>query len=179
LRFYLKERTSALHSQLDAIVGKLDTLKCYERYLRAALSFRDPLEKAVVQAQPLGQLGWSPKSIAGAIREDLDDLGFAVPASDHPAATIKNASQLVGTLYVLEGSALGARVLYKRAEALGLSAGFGARHLAGQAADRTSWPEFLAILDRRDESTAEDTARASLAAFEHALAAFKSSFHER
>ena len=178
MRLYLKGKTSGLHRQLDAIVGDLESLPSYERYLGALLSFREPLEQAVMQAQSLGQLGWHPKWISGAIRQDIADLGLAVPAPDGPPVSIYNSSPLIGTLYVLEGSALGARVLYRRAQALGLSASFGARHLARQAEGNTTWPEFLAMLGRHDSSHAEDTALASVAAFEHALTAFKGSLCE-
>lgn len=177
LRQYLKGRTAPLHSELDAIVGKLDTLRSYKHYLDALLSFREPLERAVRQARPLARLGLRPKFIASAIRRDMDDLGLP-PAPDMGATTIIDTSQLVGTLYVLEGSALGARMVYRRALDLGLSAQFGARHLACQMQDKASWPEFLAVLDRHDQSNAEDTARASVAAFEHALIAFRGSLSE-
>lgn len=178
MRQYLKGRTAPLHSELDAIVGELHTLESYKYYLAALLSFREPLELAVRQARPLAQLGWHPKFIASAIRQDMDDLGLPVPAAEVRTTTISDVSQLVGTLYVLEGSALGARVVYRRALTLGLSAQFGARHLACQVQDKASWPGFLAILDRHDQSNAEDTALASVAAFEHALIAFRGSFCE-
>lgn len=60
----------------------------------------------------------------------------------------------MGVHYVLEGSALGARVLCKQVAALGLNRDYGARHLWAQAATLESWRGFLNALnnDAGDET---------------------------
>ena len=178
LRSHLRQTTAAAHAQLDAIVGSFVSLQDYGRYLQHLLAFREPIETAVLSARPLEKLNFHFHPIASAIRADMIDLGL--PASpprqvDIAQLAVTDTSELLGTLYVLEGSALGARVLYKRAQALRLSADHGARHLALQAEDRTSWPAFLAILDAHDPLETERTAVASAAAFDLALAAFSES----
>lgn len=52
----------------------------------------------------------------------------------------------MGVHYVLEGSALGARVLCKQVEALGLTRDHGARHLWAQAETLQSWRGYLDLL---------------------------------
>ena len=61
-----------------------------------------------------------------------------------------SAWSALGLAYVLEGSALGARLLDRQARALGLDAGFGARHLAAQTADLAAWHTFLGALEAAD-----------------------------
>ena len=46
-------------------------------------------------------------------------------------------------------SALGSRLLYRRAEALGMTASFGARHLAVQSAPSDQWRSFLTLLEAK------------------------------
>ena len=75
---------------------------------------------------------------------------------------------------MLEGSALGARILVKRAASLGFSDAFGARHLCAQTADPTAWSRFVELLDRWVmTSTEEDEciagAKAVFACFEREL----------
>jgi heme oxygenase len=118
--------------------------------------------------------GWLPSVIADDILADMADLEMQLPqAPCSSGLDIDAHSSLLGTLYVLEGSALGARVLYQRAQALGLTAQFGARHLARQASRIEDWRAFLDILEAADSFDIERAADASLAAFAIAADAFE------
>lgn len=170
-RFALRERTAAAHAALDEQVGRLDSMGRYADYLKGMLQFRAPVEEAV--ATPL--VDWRPRTLATAIRADLADLRLPVPAAParrelHPYSACP--SGLLGILYVLEGAALGARLLYRDARALGLSDSHGARHLALQAADAGAWRGFLALLERSPVFDLDRAASAALATFalaHHAL----------
>ncbi|MDY6962674.1 MAG: biliverdin-producing heme oxygenase, partial [Pseudomonadota bacterium] len=72
---------------------------------------------------------------------------------------------LLGTLYVIEGSSLGARVLYRRAQKLGLTEIFGARHLAAQAQSGERWKRLLELLEAAPELDLDRTVEASEAMF--------------
>ena len=72
---------------------------------------------------------------------------------------------MVGVLYVLEGSSLGARVLVKAAAEMGLSAEFGARHLFRQAGDRDAWRSFVAMMAAALDAPSHDAANATFNAF--------------
>lgn len=173
MRFHLRQHTAEAHARLDAAVGAFDTLEDYGRYLRSLLNFRAPVE-AALEGIPLPG-GFHSRGIADAIRADMHDLGIDTDeGAGQPILLpqLDNASSQLGALYVLEGSSLGARLLYKRAQALGLSETFGARHLAIQSGDRDSWPRFLALLEKHPQEAADAAARASIATFELALRAF-------
>ncbi|MFD1744328.1 biliverdin-producing heme oxygenase [Rhizobium helianthi] len=79
---------------------------------------------------------------------------------------------LLGALYVLEGSSLGARILYVRAKELGLNEEFGARHLAGQA-HSDGFRRFLEILDAAPNVDMNKVVEASRSAFGLAERAFQ------
>ncbi len=79
---------------------------------------------------------------------------------------------VLGALYVIEGSSLGARVLFSRAVALGLGESFGARHLARQSTSK-GWKTFLEVLDAAPVVDMEKVTQASQAVFILAEKAFK------
>lgn len=92
---------------------------------------------------------------------DLADLGTSVPPADAPPVFAADAPvdlpTALGWLYVAEGSRMGAALLRKEVARLGLSDGFGARHLApapeGPAAH---WRAFVAALDAVDLAAADE-----------------------
>lgn len=103
--------------------------------------FADPAVRAAVP--DLDARGHEAAALA-----DLADLGADVP--HEPLASLGvGMPQALGWLYVSEGSTLGAAFLFKEAErSLGLSAGFGARHLAAYPEGRAKvWRRFVASLD--------------------------------
>lgn len=164
-RFALRSRTAAAHASLDASVGPLDSRDAYARYLRGLLAFRAPAEAALAGA------GWTPAPLAGLIAADMADLGIS-PRDTVAVAAPAGGSAALGLAYVLEGSALGARLLDRQARALGLDAGFGARHLAAQTADLAAWHAFLGALEAADPFNLDAASAAADAAFAAAESAF-------
>ena len=157
--------------------GMFDDRERYAAYLGATHRAREPLERALDQAgaEQLFAM-WPRRKIAAALRADIADLsGEAVVESSPPSAPVpKTPAQMLGILYVLEGSALGARLLIRRAEAMGMSSSFGARHLASQTDTPSAWASFVAVLDAAEmdsEQEAECTAAAiaTFAVFEAAV----------
>jgi heme oxygenase (biliverdin-IX-beta and delta-forming) len=171
-RWTLRKRTAEAHAVLDEAIGAFDTREDYERYLLAMYAFRQPVEhwlQGVAWPQTLGN--WRPRAISDALTRDLADLALQPPAG--PAFTVEpELSRLMGALYVLEGSALGAQLLLTRAQALGLDDRFGARHLAIQA-NVDSWRGFLDQLESADPFDIETATAASLATFDAAAQAFQ------
>lgn len=172
MRFHLRECTAAAHARLDASIGVFDSRSAYRHYLSGMLGFREAAEDAVTHADYPGWFGkWRPRSIAAALRADMADLGMTAPAEPYRrrdlGPALDNPAALLGTLYVLEGSALGARLLYARAIALGLDEEFGARHLSLQTQDKDSWRDFVNILERAGAIVGRaEAVRASLDAFD-------------
>ncbi len=129
----LKEATSSAHAALDALVGGFATVGDYRRYLAGIAAFRLPVEAWLSNnALPPAFADWEPGLVRDELKADLADLETPEPGIARPFAPPEGEG-VVGLLYVLEGSTLGARLLAKRAETLGFSADFGARHLFLQA----------------------------------------------
>ena len=173
MRSFLRQQTADVHARLDAAIGSFDSPKSYARYLRGTLAFREPIEAALARASILPAAGWRLRPLAASIRADMTDLGLLPDPEPAPAPVrIAGISDLLGTLYVLEGSALGARILLQRARKLGFSEDFGARHLALQTRDQDNWRGVLGLLEQHEPSQADATAQASIAAFALAVEAF-------
>jgi Heme oxygenase len=99
------------------------------------------------------------------VRRDLLDLGMDVPLTGAFPLDALDREVALGTLYVVEGSSLGARVLYRQAKQLGLSDAFGARHLAAQAESVERWREVVRLLDEMPDLNLDSMVEASELAF--------------
>lgn len=168
LRSLLRSETKDIHSQLDSITGIFSNIEQYKYFATSAYRFRVSLESS------FDSLGiWSPQKLGPHIRDDLHDLGVTPPSDHRPYSFCLNTAEQVGALYVLEGSSLGARLLLRRALALGLSAQFGARHLARQVSEPKRWSGFVAVLDSIPESVHQHAIMSAKRVFEHALQIYK------
>ncbi|MDB5507049.1 MAG: hypothetical protein JWR75_1687 [Devosia sp.] len=171
-RWQLRTRTADAHAALDFAVGAFDTLPSYHRYLTAMSAFRLPLERQLAaQAWPVVIGDWRPRRIADHLLHDLADFDLPIPQTLAVAGSL-GTPELLGALYVLEGSTLGARVLFGRAQQLGLSAGFGARHLAVQNDGVATWRGFLGVLETAEPFDLDRVAAGSLDVFAAATLAF-------
>lgn len=172
-RFLLRERTSAQHTAVDTAVGSFDSVEGYSTYLQGLHAFRLPIEErlaASVWPDHLG--GWRPAPIGMLILQDMKDLGVTSPPHRRDIYLGGDLESVMGALYVLQGSSLGARILLSRARALGLSENHGARHLAVQA-HANDWKAFLQLLDSAPQIDMEKVIDASRAVFAVAESAFK------
>ena len=170
-RWVLRERTAEAHAAVDAAIGGFTDRASYERYLQQIYAFRMPIERALDTLHWPSRLGgWRAKAIGHLIEADLADLGLPIPPVEASDLAL-DGDGLLGVLYVLEGSSLGSRLLYKRAETLGFSANYGARHLA-HASGPESWRDFLGVLETQHELDLDEATAASLATFRAAEAAF-------
>lgn len=175
-RSRLRSATDIAHRRLDAVVddaGYFLDRPSYAAYLKATLRARQPLELALneCRAESLFKL-WPDRAIAPALCTDIQDVTQAASRTQGysivPGPAFSPA-QVIGTLYVLEGSALGARHLAPRAHAIGMSATFGARHFAQQTAIPKTWSTFLRVLEAMSFNASEEDecVAASRAAFNH------------
>lgn len=162
----LKANTQAVHERLDNRIMAGEPFRDRDRYglfLDVQYLFHrdiDALYRHFALRAVLPDL--EGRRRLAPIREDLGDLGRGEPDADRAPAFGGGDMDLptaFGWLYVAEGSNLGAAFLYKAAAAIGLDAGFGARHLAGHPDGRAQhWREFTAALDALD-LTPEEEAR--------------------
>lgn len=150
LRQRLKLATTPAHEALEARIGPLDTQTAYNEYVRGLHAFRSATEEWLSTQSAHGFGAWIPQRIAHHLHDDISDLALtplSVSALDWAQS---GRSFVMGVHYVLEGSSLGARVVCKQVEALGLNRTHGARHLWAQAETLESWRGFLDILTQHD-----------------------------
>ncbi|KID55557.1 hypothetical protein JF50_20380 [Pseudoalteromonas luteoviolacea] len=170
----LRASTSSVHDQLDKKImaqSPFDNKTNYGHFLRYQFHLMRHVESLYLDTQ-LAKL--VPDLVARnrfkALSQDFQDLNIAQPA---PLPNTTNVAHChyasLGWLYVIEGSKLGAAVLAKEAEKLGLNGEFGARFLAGSEKSRGShWRQFMQGIE-----DAPLNAQQEQAMLEGAQAAFK------
>lgn len=172
LRFQLRHHTRQAHEELDRTIGRLDSADAYASFLRASYAHRQPVEHYLAGADwpaPFG--GWRPTELGPLIEADLGDIGAERPAL-RPFELSKDIASLVGVIYVLEGSALGAKLIRRMAGALGYDENHGARHLVRQ--ERLgSWRDLLAVMERLESIDLAVAVRAAETTFEQAATAMR------
>lgn len=172
LRQRLRDATATAHRTLDAQLASFDlgTLSGYRRFLQASAAALLPLEAALEQAG-IGTMfpDWLERARSTAIAADLKRLGSVVPQAVFVPPLTR--SGVLGTMYVLEGSRLGAKFLLTTvADAADPRIGEATAYLAHGAGTRL-WQSFLDKLageETCDEEDAIAAARSAFAAFEHA-----------
>jgi heme oxygenase len=129
----LRLETAPLHRLLGhrmEALGMFAGLVGYNTYLMAAHIARSQVE-ACLEASSVVDIypDWPGRRVTPSIEEDLTDLGIPVPSTVRTEALASgpmSVGAMLGALYVLEGSALGARVIAPRLLPLE-----SARHSAG------------------------------------------------
>lgn len=174
-RFALKQATDAAHRRVEGVVqaaSMFGSRAGYLPYLMATYEVRAGFEALLDAAgAELVWPDWRGRRIAGLVAQDIADLGEIAPplvATAENVSSDLSSGELIGVLYVLEGSALGARVLVDLATEIGLSASFGARHLHAQAGDRAAWRSFLAMMSTAADPPCHQTANQTFEAFARA-----------
>jgi heme oxygenase len=175
LRHKLRHASSALHHQLDTSLGEFTSRSDYSNYVQRTHRFRQAVEHALSRASITD---WQLDPISDLATGDLADLGIGSLAQADMASRGWTRSEYFGALYVIEGSSLGARLLYRRAQALGMTESFGARHLAHQAADHGRWRRFLEILETVPVPQHDAATEATLEIFRFALSVYREPAYE-
>jgi len=169
LRERLRDATSAEHRELDAQLSSFDltVFSGYRRFLQASAGALLPLEAALVEAGVAGMFpDWSDRARSSAIAADLGRLGS--DAQSIVSVPPMTRSGVLGTMYVLEGSRLGAKFLLKTvAGAADQRIGDATAYLRHGSGKRL-WQSFLSKLasEACDEDEAIQSARMAFAAFE-------------
>lgn len=148
----LRAATAAAHASIEALVGlggDVD-LAHYGRVLRGFDAFLHSWEPLVARSLPAALANWfEPRRRASAVRRDLQALGLSIPPPARLRLALPDTAAALGSLYVLEGSALGAQVIAPRLQrTLGLAATNGAAYFAGWGdATGARWREFRDLLE--------------------------------
>jgi heme oxygenase len=149
-RTLLRQATHDLHCELDALAGQLD-LRQHADYCKYLLATAGPvigLEVALEANHVEDIIGdWPHRRRRFSLALDLHALGLTVDAIEVPQRW--TASGMLGAVYVLEGSRLGAQVLLKRVEQSDDQRVLAACHFLS-GSDPTLWASFLRTLENAD-----------------------------
>lgn len=147
LRAATRSRHEAIERSME--LRRMLQREHYVRVLQVFDAFLRPWEKAVAAALPAPRREWlQRRSRRTFLQQDLHalsvpslDLGLPMPRLDTPAAAW-------GSLYVIEGSALGGQVITRALAHAGLHAGAGASYFHGWGdATARMWQEFRGLLE--------------------------------
>jgi heme oxygenase len=169
-RFELREQTAAAHAELDRLVGGFDTIGDYSRYLTGIHAFRAAVEPCFEENPAIC---WRPEPLRHLIEADMADLGIGRTPAIGVALQPRSISEALGIAYVLEGSRLGAKLLFRRAILLGFGAEHGARHLSVQSQGADCWKNYIAALEAAEPFDPDAAVAAASATFGLALDAFR------
>lgn len=164
LRSVLRNATAGDHARLDALFGQCDlqTLPGYRSFLEAHAEAVLPLETALANSGVERLFpDWSSRSRSRALSDDLEGLGSE--ARRFPTLPRLDFGGVLGTMYVLEGSRLGARFLLPRVQQSPDPTVAGATAYLSHGAGSRLWPSFLDLLEQH-ATTLGDPAKAVAAA---------------
>lgn len=167
LRQLLKEATAEDHARLDARLGALDLQSAgeYRQFLEINASALLPLEQALTQAGVRDLLpDWDRRVRAGAILSDLAALRGKPYPLDMPPMPDRLA--ILGTLYVLEGSRLGAAYLLKTVVRSSDPIVSGNTRFLAHGAGQHFWSSFLTVLENAGAVDADDLISPARRAFD-------------
>src|SRR5262245_17008279 len=157
LRHRLRTATADAHARLDEQVRALDLrrLPDYRRFLEASAAALLPLEGSLIEAGVARIFpDWALRSRRRAILHDLARVGGV--ASPLAVRARLDFDGMLGTMYVLEGSRLGAQVLLKSVVRSSDAAVTQATAYLSHGAGRHLWQGFLALLERHSETLSDD-----------------------
>lgn len=172
----LRGATRAQHDEIESLLRLMDPLDLprYTAILAGFDAFLGQWEPRVEAALPLRlRTWWQPRRRHAFATDDLRHLGASTPAGDHAAARaaldalpLQTLPQALGSLYVIEGSALGGQVIAPKLQReLGLVPGAGASYFHGFGRDTGGmWREFRQVLAREVEPSEEAVGQACEAA---------------
>lgn len=180
----LRRATRERHERIDRVMDlrRMQDREHYGRILQAFDAFLAPWEDAVAQALPAQWDGWlRHRSRRAFLQQDLHAL--ALPALDAQVRTprLHGAAEAWGSLYVIEGSALGGQAITRALAHYGLQPASGAAYFHGWGvATATMWQEFRTRLQAELAQPAWAAAcDAACQTFDALTALLESVLHER
>ncbi len=169
LRARLREACAEQHRPLDERLGILDLRLAhdYRRFLEISAAALLPLEAALVRAHVERLFpDWERRARSRAILADIARLGGCVRSSS--ALEELSLGGILGTMYVLEGSRLGAKMLLRQPAGSTDPAVRDACAYLAHGSRSNLWQSFLTALEFHGERLSDDRAavRAALHAFD-------------
>jgi heme oxygenase len=184
----LRQATAGHHARIEALLGlggPFDRAH-YGRVLQGFGAFLQEWEPRIARALPASAQAWFAQGRrAHLVRQDLQALGVpALSADEAVVPSIGSAAQAWGSLYVLEGSALGGQLIAQGLRRrLGIEAHNGGAYFSGCGSGTAArWREYRQRADEALTDRPADQAQAADAAvrtFETLITTFRFLLDER
>ncbi|RYY58180.1 MAG: hypothetical protein EOO24_62055 [Comamonadaceae bacterium] len=183
----LRQATAARHGAIDSLLGLRSPFgrTHYGRVLQGFEAFLTVWEPRMARALPPHLQPWFAATARSALaRRDLEALGLPTVPAAACVPSLDAWPDALGSLYVLEGSALGGQYIAAQARRhLGLSAAHGAAYFHGcGTATVERWRGFQRLLAAEldaDPVAQAQAVRGAVATFDGLIATFDSLLHER
>jgi heme oxygenase len=170
----LRRATAERHAAVERLVD-IDTFVDAVRYVKVLTAFDAFLEAWEPRVQAALPKAWAEwfvtRSRRPFLKKDMAALGarpFTLSASLSSRLRLETATAAFGSMYVLEGAALGGLVIARRvAEALHITADNGGAFFAGWGDDTARrWREFRQVLESEIDWAPDSVQQACVAAVE-------------
>jgi heme oxygenase len=181
----LRAATRSRHNTIDRLMDlrRMAEPGHYARTLQVFDAFMDPWEHAVLAALPAAVRPWLlQRSRRPFLRQDLQALGLDPLPLSPPRLPLPDAAAGWGSLYVIEGSALGGQAITRALAHAGLRPDQGGAYFQGWgSATGTMWAEFRGVLARELATPAAVTSACDAACrtFDTLSALLEPVLHER
>lgn len=181
----LRAATRAHHARVDALVDlrRLRDARRYGRLLQVLDGFLDRWESHVAAALPPDWKGWlRDRSRRPFLQQDLRVLGLGAGPRLDPMPALPSSGAAWGSVYVMEGSALGGQVITRSLAGAGLRPDRGAAYFHGWGpATEAMWKEVRTLLDRQlaDPATLAQACEGACATFDALALHLETALHER
>lgn len=147
----LRAATREHHARIDRLMDlrRMRERRHYAEVLRVLDAFLAAWEPAVAATLPARWHGWlQARSRRSFLRADLHALGVPPAREAATAPALRGAAAAWGSLYVMEGSALGGQVLTRSLAEAGLRPDGGSAYFHGWGdATGPMWREFRTLLE--------------------------------
>lgn len=155
----------------------------YARVLQVFDAFLPPWESAVADALPRQWHGWlRARSRRPFLARDMRALGIATQAESSQVPSLRSEAAAWGSLYVIEGSALGGQAVTRALADAGLKPEAGAAYFHGWG-DCTGgmWRDFRQLLERelRAPAALSQACESACQTFDILAGLLEQALHER
>lgn len=155
----------------------------YAAVLQVFDAFLGAWEPAVAAALPAPWHPWlRARSRRAFLQQDLRCLGIAAAEAPVPVPALPTAAAAWGSVYVMEGSALGGQVITRSLAEAGLHPSAGAAYFHGWGdATGVMWRDFRGVLERQlaEPAALDDACHAARRTFDVLSNLLESALHER
>jgi heme oxygenase len=155
IRDIVSEATRSSHRRLDLALSWLDISRprYYAGFLRGQAEGLFPLE-AALEEQGVEEIvrNWPQRARTAALEHDLAAMDVSIDPL--PMPHFRNAAEMLGAVYVLEASRMGARVMLARLAQQPESNSIGATSYLRHGFGKRLWPFFLTILENHPAAQA-------------------------